>query len=64
MRHDVPLRKACAVQVGGWVVVPDKGEGRISRLHSVPGCRMLQITLDNGWQFEVLMAQQVTFYTH
>lgn len=55
-------RKASQVHEGGWIVVPSKGEGRISRLRAVPGCRLLQITLDNGWQFSVPMAAQVTFY--
>lgn len=64
MRHEAPHRKACQIHVGGWVIVPAKGEGRISRLHAVPGCRMLQITLDNGWQFEVPMAQRVAFYAN
>lgn len=55
-------RRASLVHEGGWIVVPSKGEGRISRLHAVPGCRLLQITLDNGWQFSVPMGEHVTFY--
>ena len=32
------------------------------RRQAVPGCRLLQITLDNGWQFSVPMGEHVTFY--
>lgn len=62
MRVTANHRKASQIHPGGWIVVPAKGEGRVSRLHAVPGCRMLQITLEDGWRFEVPIGHQVLFY--
>lgn len=62
MRRGTAIRRASQIHEGGWIIVPSKGEGRVSKLHATPGCSQLHITLDNGWQFTVAMGERVAFY--